>query len=189
MVFFSRLHCHEKGESVGDADPTSWSHFARPRSGQVQGCQGGRRQGAHSGSHQRRRSFLIRSVESIVRLSNVFVIDICLGNNAYGQCGRPIIEHEDYFNNRVVHKVKGPWSDEAESEERLEDIYCGQDHRLEFRNLINNLPNYVLWYFAVLCDQLLESCTLAGGELMGRPDLGTTIKRGRRPELLVKILF
>lgn len=26
------------------------------------------------------------------------------GNNSYGQCGRPIIENEDYFGNRSVIK-------------------------------------------------------------------------------------
>jgi len=49
------------------------------------------------------------------------------GSNAYGQCGRPIIEEENYFLNQVVHKVKGPWID---LDEKVEDIYCGQDHRL-----------------------------------------------------------
>ena len=28
------------------------------------------------------------------------------GNNAYGQCGRPVIEQEDYFVNQVVHELE-----------------------------------------------------------------------------------
>lgn len=48
------------------------------------------------------------------------------GNNSYGQCGRPIIEDEDYFRNRVIHKVKGPWTEN----DSIQQIICGQDHRL-----------------------------------------------------------
>ncbi len=52
-----------------------------------------------------------------------------LGNNAYGQCGREVIEHEDYFHNRVVHKIKGPWAAEGdEGTALIQSVHCGQDH-------------------------------------------------------------
>ena len=44
------------------------------------------------------------------------------GNNCYGQCGRPIIENENYFKNQVIHEMR--------CDERVEDIVCGQDHSL-----------------------------------------------------------
>ena len=31
-----------------------------------------------------------------------------LGNNAFGQCGRPVIENEDYFRSQVIHSVQLP---------------------------------------------------------------------------------
>lgn len=45
-----------------------------------------------------------------------------LGNNSYGQCGRPIIKDEDYLANGTVHfmsRIGG---------ERVRDVFCGQDH-------------------------------------------------------------
>ena len=48
-----------------------------------------------------------------------------LGNNAYGQCGRNIIEDEDFFNSRVIHKVKP----DLEDGDMISDLVCGQDHR------------------------------------------------------------
>lgn len=56
-----------------------------------------------------------------------------LGNNSYGQCGRRVIEQEDYLNNRVAHRARGPWTERGEE---MEDVYCGQDHRsAEFKTL------------------------------------------------------
>ena len=43
------------------------------------------------------------------------------GNNCYGQCGRPIIEDENYFINQVIHVM---------SVDNVVDIVCGQDHSL-----------------------------------------------------------
>lgn len=46
-----------------------------------------------------------------------------LGNNGYGQCGRPVIENEDYARSRAVHcipNVKG---------ELITGVFAGQDHR------------------------------------------------------------
>nr|CAD7418696.1 unnamed protein product [Timema cristinae] len=47
-----------------------------------------------------------------------------LGNNAYGQCGRRIVEGENYFGNQLVHQI--PDVDGAS----VKTIVCGQDHSL-----------------------------------------------------------
>uniref|UniRef100_UPI00358E10D4 RCC1-like G exchanging factor-like protein isoform X2 n=1 Tax=Myxine glutinosa TaxID=7769 RepID=UPI00358E10D4 len=46
-----------------------------------------------------------------------------LGNNAYGQCGRKVIEDEDYNSSHVVHAIRGFGDQVAE-------VVCGQDHSL-----------------------------------------------------------
>lgn len=46
-----------------------------------------------------------------------------LGNNGYGQCGRPIIVDEDYKNSKIVHHIpdiKG---------KQIKSVTAGQDHR------------------------------------------------------------
>ena len=43
------------------------------------------------------------------------------GNNAYGQCGRPVIEDEDYFVNQVVHELEVGL---------IKAVVAGQDHSL-----------------------------------------------------------
>lgn len=46
-----------------------------------------------------------------------------LGNNGYGQCGRQIINNEDYLRSKVVHHVpdvKG---------KKITSVTAGQDHR------------------------------------------------------------
>lgn len=46
-----------------------------------------------------------------------------LGNNAYGQCGRPIISNEDYKRSKIVHHIpdiKG---------HKITAVTAGQDHR------------------------------------------------------------
>lgn len=48
------------------------------------------------------------------------------GNNAYGQCGRSIIEDEDYFGSQVV-KIHEP---SVFGGEKLKDVVCGQDHTI-----------------------------------------------------------
>lgn len=48
---------------------------------------------------------------------------LTLGNNAYGQCGRPIILNENYEKNKVVHhipNIKG---------HKITAVAAGQDHR------------------------------------------------------------
>nr|CAD7412641.1 unnamed protein product [Timema poppensis] len=47
-----------------------------------------------------------------------------LGNNAYGQCGRRIVEGENYFGNQLVHQI--PDVEGAP----VKTIVCGQDHSL-----------------------------------------------------------
>lgn len=46
-----------------------------------------------------------------------------LGNNAYGQCGRPIILNENYENSRVVHHIPNI------KEKKIKAVTAGQDHR------------------------------------------------------------
>lgn len=46
-----------------------------------------------------------------------------MGNNAYGQCGRKIIEDEVYSGSHLVHKIEG-------FDGRLVQVVCGQDHSL-----------------------------------------------------------
>ena len=43
-----------------------------------------------------------------------------LGNNAYGQCGRQVLEGEDYSSNATVHRVSLDAS--------VRSVTCGQDH-------------------------------------------------------------
>lgn len=46
-----------------------------------------------------------------------------LGNNAYGQCGRPIISHENYNHSSIIHhmrNIKGA---------KITAVAAGQDHR------------------------------------------------------------
>lgn len=45
-----------------------------------------------------------------------------MGNNSYGQCGRPIVEQEKSHGNSVVHRI--------ENIENIKNIVCGQDHSL-----------------------------------------------------------
>ncbi|KAK3085852.1 hypothetical protein FSP39_009642 [Pinctada imbricata] len=44
-----------------------------------------------------------------------------LGNNSYGQCGRPIVEGEWYRGSDIIHRIRHLPYD-------IEDIVCGQDH-------------------------------------------------------------
>ncbi|XP_036380989.1 RCC1-like G exchanging factor-like protein [Megalops cyprinoides] len=46
-----------------------------------------------------------------------------IGNNAYGQCGRKIVENEIYSGSHVVHKIEG-------FDSRVVQVACGQDHSL-----------------------------------------------------------
>ena len=50
-----------------------------------------------------------------------------LGDNSHGQCGRDIVEDEDYLmNHGVIHRILGPWG----QDEKVCSIVCGQDHSL-----------------------------------------------------------
>lgn len=44
-----------------------------------------------------------------------------LGHNGYGQCGRTIVENEDYQKQSIVHQI--------DIEEKVSQVVCGQDHR------------------------------------------------------------
>lgn len=45
-----------------------------------------------------------------------------MGNNSYGQCGRAVIENEDYSESNMIHVIDGV------DGESVSDIHCGQDH-------------------------------------------------------------
>ncbi|XP_037544147.1 RCC1-like G exchanging factor-like protein [Nematolebias whitei] len=46
-----------------------------------------------------------------------------MGNNAYGQCGRTIVDQEVYSGSHVIHRIEGFSS-------RVVQVACGQDHSL-----------------------------------------------------------
>ncbi|KAM6911681.1 RCC1-like G exchanging factor-like protein isoform 2-T4 [Lycodopsis pacificus] len=46
-----------------------------------------------------------------------------MGNNAYGQCGRRIVEDEVYSGSHIIHKMDG-------FDSRVTQVACGQDHSL-----------------------------------------------------------
>ncbi|XP_062392118.1 RCC1-like G exchanging factor-like protein [Sardina pilchardus] len=46
-----------------------------------------------------------------------------MGNNAYGQCGRKIIEDEVYNGSHIVHNIEG-------FDSKIIQVACGQDHSL-----------------------------------------------------------
>ncbi|XP_056140895.1 RCC1-like G exchanging factor-like protein isoform X2 [Lampris incognitus] len=46
-----------------------------------------------------------------------------MGNNAYGQCGRKIVEDEVYSGSHIIHKIEGFSS-------KVTQVACGQDHSL-----------------------------------------------------------
>lgn len=54
-----------------------------------------------------------------------------LGHNGYGQCGRKIIECEDYQRQSTVHRIK--------TEEEFTGVVCGQDHTYVFQLLITSM--------------------------------------------------
>lgn len=45
-----------------------------------------------------------------------------MGNNSYGQCGRPIIKDENYMENPTIHHISDLGG------EKIESVICGQDH-------------------------------------------------------------
>lgn len=54
----------------------------------------------------------------LTNLGNVY----SLGNNSFGQCGRPIVEKEKYFASYKVHQIRIP------EDGKIIDVVCGQDH-------------------------------------------------------------
>jgi RCC1-like G exchanging factor-like protein len=49
-----------------------------------------------------------------------------LGNNAYGQCARPVIDDEEYFGSELIHRVDQTMFNNSP----ISDIVCGQDHTI-----------------------------------------------------------
>ena len=48
-----------------------------------------------------------------------------MGNNAYGRCGRNVIEDEDYQRSNIIHNIKIP----DLGTDKVVDVTCGMDHR------------------------------------------------------------
>uniref|UniRef100_UPI00398EEC77 RCC1-like G exchanging factor-like protein isoform X1 n=2 Tax=Pristiophorus japonicus TaxID=55135 RepID=UPI00398EEC77 len=46
-----------------------------------------------------------------------------MGNNAYGQCGRRIVDSEIYSGSQIIHRIE-------ELDSRVVEVKCGQDHSL-----------------------------------------------------------
>ena len=59
------------------------------------------------------------------------------GHNGYGQCGRPIIENEDYQKQSMAHRFR--------SDEKFVQVVCGQDHR--FLPLKISIRERLFYYF------------------------------------------
>ena len=59
-----------------------------------------------------------------------------MGSNCYGQCGRPIIKHEDYLRCQIIHKMN---FEEKLAEDKVIDIVCGMDHRLDARQMFEHI--------------------------------------------------
>jgi hypothetical protein len=49
-----------------------------------------------------------------------------MGNNAYGQCGRNIIEDEDYQRSNIIHDIRIA---NMKKDDKVVDVTCGMDHR------------------------------------------------------------
>lgn len=49
-----------------------------------------------------------------------------LGNNAYGQCARPVVEDEEYFPSKLIHRL----SPADFHGQKVSNLVCGQDHSL-----------------------------------------------------------
>lgn len=49
-----------------------------------------------------------------------------LGNNAYGQCGRTVMENEEYLGSELIHRL----NPETFNNQRIKEIVCGQDHSM-----------------------------------------------------------
>lgn len=49
-----------------------------------------------------------------------------LGNNSYGQCARPVIEDEEYFGSKLIHRIESTTFNNIP----VSDIVCGQDHTI-----------------------------------------------------------
>lgn len=67
-----------------------------------------------------------------------------LGSNAYGQCGRTIIENEKYSGSRIVHRIPNF------SNDKIISVECGQDHTLVFAITSNAIAYQVITLLSVV---------------------------------------
>ena len=49
------------------------------------------------------------------------------GNNSYGQCGRPIVENENYYGNKAVLQDISKFIKLDSIDDRVVSVKCGQD--------------------------------------------------------------
>lgn len=49
-----------------------------------------------------------------------------LGNNAYGQCARAVIDKEEYFGSDLIHRLNS----NSFNDQKVVDVVCGQDHSI-----------------------------------------------------------
>lgn len=50
------------------------------------------------------------------------------GNNSFGQCGRPVVENEEFHSSQLVHRVE--LNTIIGDDDKMKDIVCGLDHSL-----------------------------------------------------------
>lgn len=94
-----------------------------------------------------------------------------LGHNGYGQCGRPIVENEDYQRRSLVHQIK--------SDVKFTQVVCGQDHRYHLIGKLHvGLPLTEHVFGRLVClSHRVDPSTLVAGVLMVRPAWVTTTIR------------
>lgn len=51
-----------------------------------------------------------------------------LGNNSYGQCGRPFVEEEEHHSSELIHRIEG--KSIFGDDDKVKEIVCGLDHSL-----------------------------------------------------------
>lgn len=49
-----------------------------------------------------------------------------LGNNAYGQCARDVVNDEEYFGSEIIHRIPS----NTFNGKPIVDVHCGQDHSM-----------------------------------------------------------
>ena len=53
---------------------------------------------------------------------------VSFGNNSYGQCGRPIVENENYCGNTSILQNISKFIQMDSKDDKVVSVKCGQDH-------------------------------------------------------------